>query len=254
MITGATSGLGLAFSKLYCQTGYDLILISRNLEKLENLKKELPNSRSNIHIFACDLSDPIARDQLGTLLIQQSYIPDILINNAGIGGFGKFDERPFSDEQSILELNMTTPTYFCNLLSPELKKKQTQTYILNIVSAAAFVPGPYQATYYASKSYLLSYSLAIGYELRKSNIFVSAFCPGVLTSNFHKNAGYSTHKKGLDCNIAALSAHRALINKKRLFITPARTHFMIHWLVKFLPRSLVCQYVARRSMKMIETS
>ncbi len=216
LITGATSGLGLAFAKLYAQLNYRLILVAQNQEKLENLQKELD---SEVIVFLADLSDQHRTYELCQKLIANNLIPDILINNAGIGGIYKFDEASFDDEQRMITINITTVVCLCNQLAQYMKKKSNKTYILNIASAAAFVPGPYQANYYATKAYILSYSQALSLETRGSTLSVTCFCPGRIASNFHYAAGSQYHGKSMNTDNAVRLAHHAMIKKKMVYIS-----------------------------------
>ncbi len=246
LITGATSGLGYSFAELYASHGHKLILIGRNTEKLAELKEILP---TEVITFSCDFSKQQEYTALGQQLIEQSLIPDTLINNAGFGGMGTFYERSFDEEARMIEVNITALTYFCNLFAPFMKAKSSPTYILNIASAAAFVSGPYQAVYYASKAYVLSYTLAIHDELcsEKSNLFVACFCPGRLQSAFHDRMGTQLNENILSTEKAARIAHSMLTKKKAVHITPFKMRFMAGLLPKILPRFLISFYTIRKN-------
>ncbi len=252
LITGATSGLGYALAKLYAAQGIKLILVGRNKEKLLELEQELP---TEIITFACDLSQKSEYMALGEELSRQNLIPDILINNAGLGGMGSFDKRSFSEEAHMIEVNITALTYFCNHFAPLMKAKKTPTYILNIASAAAFVPGAYQAVYYATKAYVYSYTLAMHDELKAENssLFAACFCPGRFESAFHKRIGALFKDKTLSADKAALMAHHMLMKKKPVYIVPFKMYFMTAILAKFLPRRCVSFYVLRKNKQSLSS-
>lgn len=249
LITGASSGLGFAFAKLYSKLHYRLILVARNGEKL-NKMKELLNTE--VEIFACDLAQENEVLTLCNHLIEQNDIPDILINNAGIGGIYEFDEASFAEEKQMIDLNITAVVCLCNHFAPYMKKKQNDTYILNIASAAAFVPGAYQANYYATKAYILSYSQAIAAECKNTSLSVTCFCPGRISSNFHEAAGTKYEHKSMSAQIAAQYAHNAMMKKQIVKISPLKMFFMAGILPRILPSSWVSIYTKDKNNQLLK--
>ena len=156
LITGASSGLGIEFARLLAINGYDLIISARRKDRLESLKKVLEKKyKINVEVFPADLSD--VNDVLN--LAENCFIKDvdILINNAGFGILGAFNNMSGKENVNLINTNITALT----LLSQEFIKTQKRGYILNVASIAAFLPGPLLSSYYASKAYVLSLSAAV---------------------------------------------------------------------------------------------
>jgi len=183
LITGASSGLGKDFALEYAKLGKNLILIARRLNLLEDLKTQIIEQYPvSVLIYQVDVSD------LETLKVFLEELPkdifiDRLINNAGFGIAGPFDDL---DEQRMLEMtrvNIDAVNFLTYRLLKDMKQEK-RGEILNVASMAAFIPGPYMAEYYATKAYVLSYSMALHEELRSYGIKVSALCPGPTRTEF----------------------------------------------------------------------
>ena len=184
LVTGASSGIGKEFAYYLASLGIDLIIVARNKENLEKIKKEV---NVNVKIITMDL---IIRDNVFKLYdMVKSDDVDILINNAGFGLFGTFDETDLSRELEMIDLNVTTYHILTKLFLIDFLKKETG-YILNVCSSAGFMAGPRLSTYYATKNYITKLTLAINEELRQkgSNVSISALCPGPVNTNFNKVA------------------------------------------------------------------
>ena len=147
LITGASNGIGKDFAKELSKRGYDLILVARSKDKLEELKKEL---KTHIEIEIMDLS---IKENVYKLYEKYQGKIDLLINNAGFGAFGKFSETTLENELNMIDLNITAYHILTKLFLQDFVKKDNGT-ILNVASSAAFEPGPLMATYYATKSYV----------------------------------------------------------------------------------------------------
>lgn len=184
LVTGASSGIGKEIAYYLASLGIDLIIVARNKENLEKIKKDV---NVNVKIITMDL---ITRDNVFKLydMVKNDDI-DILINNAGFGLFGTFDETDLDREMEMIDLNVTTYHILTKLFLKDFLKKETG-YILNVCSSAGFMAGPRLSTYYATKNYITKLTLAINEELRqkKSNVSISALCPGPVNTNFNKVA------------------------------------------------------------------
>lgn len=184
LVTGASSGIGKEIAYYLASLGIDLIIVARNKVDLEKIKKDVS---VNVKIITMDL---IIRDNVFKLydMVKSDDI-DILINNAGFGLFGTFDETDLSRELEMIDLNVTTYHILTKLFLIDFLKKETG-YILNVCSSAGFMAGPRLSTYYATKNYITKLTLAINEELRqkKSNVSISALCPGPVNTNFNKVA------------------------------------------------------------------
>lgn len=188
LITGATSGIGLALAKEFAKNKSDLIIVSRNLENLkktaEYLKKEY---NIKVKIIQQDLAENNAGQKVYDEIKKDNLKIEYLINNAGVGTWGKYSEIPWEKENNLLNLNIIALSHLTKLFLPELLE-QKHGRILNVASMAAFQPGPLMASYFASKAYVLYLSEAIAEEIKKTEITISTLCPAATKTNFTKEA------------------------------------------------------------------
>jgi len=186
LITGASSGIGLELARLFAADAIPLILVARRIDRLKALQDEL-SGLVTVKVFACDLSETDARTCLLSDLIEQKLNIDYLVNNAGCGQFGDVSDNDWSETDAMLQLNMVALSHLCRSLLPGMKKRGFGR-ILNIASTAAFQAGPGMAAYFASKSYVLSYSEALAYELKNSGLTATCLCPGATQTDFFSQA------------------------------------------------------------------
>ncbi len=220
LITGASSGIGRDMARELFRRGCSLILVARREDRLLGLKQELlarpVRAGQSVQIIASDL----ARAENCYALFSQvkGQNVDILINNAGFGLFGPFSEAPFQEELRMIDTNVRAVHILTKLFLQDFCKRNSG-YLLNVASAAAFLPGPLLAGYYASKSYVLRLSEAIYEELRRSGsrVSVSVLCPGPVRTEFDSVAGVRFSVKGLSsarvarCAIDGMFAHKLVI-------------------------------------------
>ena len=187
LVTGASSGIGREMAKYLDHLGYELIIVARSKEKLEQLASTLSKKPK---IIVMDLMLESNIKSLYVLTKNENI--DILINNAGFGTFGTFTETELTTELEMIDLNIKTVHMLTKMFLKDMKKKD-KGYILNVASTAAFQPGPLMATYYSTKAYVLRLTEAIYYELKKenSNVHISCLCPGPVDTNFNQVAGVS---------------------------------------------------------------
>ncbi|MGD1867128.1 MAG: SDR family NAD(P)-dependent oxidoreductase [Phormidesmis sp.] len=189
LITGASSGIGLAFAQVLAREGYNLILVARSEDKLNNLKQELTSKHGiNAVVFSHDLTKTEAVQQLFEQIEQQNLTVDALINNAGYGDYGEFADSDWEKLQGMILLNVLALTHLSRLFLPGMIAR-SKGQILNVASTAAFQPGPMMGVYFATKAYVLSLSEAIAAETQDAGIQVTALCPGPTQSNFGQVAG-----------------------------------------------------------------
>lgn len=190
LITGATSGIGLKMAMILSHKGYDLILASRNTEKMKYLQDNLP---TNVRIITVDLS----KKEDCFKLYDEVKTEDIhiLINNSGFGYFGNFLDNTLENDLEMINLNIQAVHILTKLFLYDFKKRN-YGYIMNVASFAGFSSGPLMCTYYATKNYVLRLSQGIYEELRRegSNVHVCAVCPGPVGTGFNKRAGVSGFK------------------------------------------------------------
>lgn len=214
LITGATSGIGMAIAKELSKRGWSLILTGRNQEKLLELKETLPVS---VEIFPLDLSKENAPFQLYDFCKGKRV--DLLVNNAGFGVFGKFTETDLQEELELLSLNVRALHILTKLFLRDFKKRNSGR-ILNVASSAGFLTGPLLSSYYASKNYVVRLTLAIAEELRhdKSRVIVSLLCPGPVDTNFNNRAGVQFRVKALSPEEVAREAVFGVLTGKLLIV------------------------------------
>lgn len=184
LITGATGGLGTEFANIHAAKGGDLLLVGRNQEKLDAMKKELEEKYTGkVRLFAVDLSEPDAADRIYAFTKEQEIQIDYLINNAAFGGRGEFAVRTMEQDLSMLSVNVVTVTKLLKLFLPDFIRRG-EGKILNVSSTAALTPGPLQAEYYATKAYVTSLSNAIWQEVKGTGVTVTALMPGAMKTGF----------------------------------------------------------------------
>lgn len=223
LVTGASSGIGEAFARLFAADHYNLVLVARSKEKLDSLKTELEaNHGVSIFLLPLDLSVIDCVSPIQSYLTRHGIVVDLLINNAGFGAHGSFLETSQETERDMILLNILTLTELTKFFAKSMVKRG-KGHILNVASTAAFFPGPYASVYYATKAYVLSFSLALSEELRGSGVTITTLCPGATQSNFADRAGMKNTKLFGKRNLptseeVALFGYKALMAGKRLAI------------------------------------
>lgn len=189
LITGATSGIGLEFAELFAGKGYDLFLVSRNMEKMAGIKKTIEGRHGiAVAILPMDLSRPSSARKVYEEATAQKLDVQVLVNNAGFAAACEHVALDMHTLQEMIQLNIVTLTELCSLFGGEMKKKKSG-YILNVASTAAYQPTPYIAAYGATKSYVLSFSEALAKECEDYNVVVTCLSPGPTDTNFFEVAG-----------------------------------------------------------------
>ena len=231
LITGASSGIGRDMARYLSSLGYDLIIVARR----ENLLQELKNSlKTNVEVVSLDISNTENCQKL----FESHKDIDLLINNAGFGDFGKFDETDLNKELSMIDTNIKSLHILTKLYLQEMKQKNSGK-ILNVASIAGFMSGPLMATYYATKNYVVALSKAINKELEKdnSNVTVSVLCPGPVNTNFDNLANVKFSLKGLSSEYVAKYAIDKMLKGKKLII-PGKMMKVIYFGNKIAPSKI----------------
>ncbi|MDO7845116.1 SDR family oxidoreductase [Hymenobacter sp. M29] len=189
LVTGASRGIGRAIALQLARRGYDLLLVARSEDLLTALAEELSQKHQRqARLLALDLAAPGAAETVSTWATQQTDQLAVLVNNAGYGLWGRFEQLSLSEQQNMLQLNMALPVALTHALLPTLHKAP-KAYILNVASTAAYQAVPSLSLYAASKAFLLSFSRGLRYELKTSNISVTCLSPGATTTSFADRAG-----------------------------------------------------------------
>ncbi len=243
LITGASNGIGLELAKVHARKGDNLVLVARNMSKLNDLKLELENQyKVQVYNIAKDLSVRNSAQEVFDELKGQNIEINYLINNAGFGDFGMFADADWEKTEQMINLNITTLTHFTKLFVKEMVKRGNGK-IMNVASTAAFQSGPTMAVYYATKAYVLSFSEAIDNELRPSGITITALCPGATESGFQDAAAMQESKlvKGRKLPTSkevAEYGYKAMMKGKVVAIHGLMNYLMANS-VRFTPRFLV---------------
>lgn len=236
LITGASSGIGREFAKILSKKGYDLVLVARDKEKLEEVKKELS---TNVEIVCLDLSI----SENCKMLYNNYPDMDLLINNAGFGDCGNFSSTSLDKELSMISTNITAYHILTKLYLINMKKKNSG-HILNVASIAGFMPGPLMSTYYATKAYIVRLSEGIREELKKekSSVKISILCPGPVNTNFNKVANVKFHLR--EANSFQV-ANYAIEHLNKFYIVPGLDIKLAKFLAKIIPSSIVAKVTYR---------
>jgi short-subunit dehydrogenase len=192
LVTGASSGLGLAFAERLAADGYDLILVARRKERLEALAARLARPGAEIEIVAADLADPQALFEIALRLAGDPSMA-LLVNNAGFGAYGPFlDLDPDRAEEQIA-VHITATVRLARAALPGMVARGKGA-VINVASAFAFtsginIPSRPRATYVASKAYITALTELLAFELEGTGVKVQALCPGVVRTEFHDHIG-----------------------------------------------------------------
>ena len=214
LVTGASSGIGLEIAKYLDALGYEVILVARSKEKLENVSKLLIHKPK---IIVMDLQQ--VEDIKSLYVLVKNDDIDILVNNAGFGLCSNFTEADLTKELNMIDINIKAVHILTKLFLKDMKRKN-KGYILNVASSAAFQSGPLMATYYSTKSYVYRLTEAINYELKKEkiNVQVSCLCPGPVDTNFNNVANVKFSVKPLKANYVAKYAIDKMLDRKMLIV------------------------------------
>ena len=188
LITGASKGIGKAIARELAAKGFDLLLVARTESLLQQVTEEIEKDFGRkAHWLAMDLSAPGASQKIFDWCRENNYAVSVLVNNAGYGLSGTFGTYTLEENMQMLQVNVNVVVELTQLFLPQLKQ-QPKAYILNISSTAAYQAVPYLALYSASKSFVLQFSRALRYELKKTSVSVTCISPGTTDTDFAHRA------------------------------------------------------------------
>ena len=251
LITGASAGLGVEFAKLLAKDGHDLILVARRKDRLEALGAEIERSHGRkTWSIAADLTDPAAPAALVAEVARLGLEVSLLLNNAGFGTVGSFHTLDAAKEAGQIQCNVGALVALTRAFLPGMIGRR-QGRVLNIASTAAFQPGPYMATYYATKAFVLSFTEALAFELQGTGVTATASCPGPTATEFFVATGtpnLGLTKAGvMPGHVVAEAAYRAMQAG-----SPRVIHGVKNWLgalfVGLLPRQILMPLVAKLNL------
>lgn len=236
LITGGSSGIGFELAKLFARDSHSLILVARCREKLAEAAEKLRAEGGSVRWLAADLSSREGCGEVQSILLGQA--PDYLINNAGFGRVGHFARTDLELELRMIGLHVCSTTSLTKAILPAMLERG-RGRIMNVASVAAFQPGPFTAVYYASKSYVVSFSQALSEELRGTGVTVTALCPGRTETEFAKSArlapaGLLRYLTPMSAGSVAAAGYRAMMAGKRV-VVPGAVNKIVAQAVRIAP-------------------
>lgn len=200
LITGATSGIGLELARLFAADHYNLVLVARDEEKLNYVASTLQNmGASRIHVIPKDLCLGNAAAEVYEITRQQNIHVDILVNDAGVGEYGYFTDTDLQKELCMIQLNIAAMVHLTKLYLWDMIDSQRGGRILQLASVASYQPSPMLAVYAATKAFVLSFSDAIAFELKDTNVTITSLIPNATDTDFFRKAGME-HTKAAQNN------------------------------------------------------
>jgi len=248
LVTGASSGLGLELARLFARDGYDLVVVARRRDHLEALATRLAAEHGvAARIIAEDLADPIAPRRIVAELQERRVDVEFLVNSAGFGMNGPFADSDLGRALAMVQVNVTSLMHLTHLVLPGMIARRSGR-ILNIGSTAGFQPGPGMAVYYATKAFVVSFTEALGYELRGTGVTATVSCPGATATEFGKIAGNEEsrlfHMGTTSAGSVAAHAYRAMMAAKPMSLPGWRAKFGLQ-LLRFGSRAQTRAVTAR---------
>ncbi|MDX1568978.1 MAG: SDR family oxidoreductase [Xanthomonadales bacterium] len=260
LITGASSGIGLALAREYAYWGCNLVLVARRRERLEQLAAELKQEHGCECIVApADLADPASSEAIVAALEARGKAIDVLVNNAGYGVPGKYLRQPWTVHQDFLQVMVTTVAELTHrLLGPMVERGHGR--IVNIASVAGHLPGsPGHTLYNASKSWMIRFTESLAFELQGTGVTATAVCPGFTYSEFHDVTG-TRHLADrlpkymwMDADTVARQAYQAAELGEIVYVNGRWNRFLV-WFERHLPRRVSYALVRRRSKRFRDQS
>ena len=264
LITGASSGIGRDMSRYLYSLGYNLIIVARDANKLDELKinleedsryeskntKKVDKEKQEIIVIAKDLSSK--ENCLEIYNKTKSIELDLLVNNAGFGTFGEFSKTDLEKEVNLINTNITAVHILTKLYLQDMLKRN-KGHILNVASIAGMQPGPLMASYYASKSYVIRLSRAINKEIKKgkTKVKISILCPGPVNTNFNNIANVVFKAPSMSSEkVAKYGIDKTL--KGKLIIVPGFLNKCVRFFSKIMPDFIleeVAYHIQRRKRK-----
>jgi len=252
LITGASSGLGKEFAKLYYEKGNNVLLVGSNYERLLKAKNEIEKENNSciIDMFEADLSDHAQRIKLKEYTDKQNYFVNNLINNAGFGDRTDFVDMDIDYQLKMNHLNCDAPLHLTKLYLDQMIQNN-DGHIINVCSIAAYCSGPYMCTYHATKAYLLTFGESVSEELKNTNVKLLTLNPGPFESNFvniaHNDYTFSKIKPMTAKRVAEFGYKMSQKGKKVKVI--GFLNNLIVFGEHLFPRSLVTKISAKQIKK-----
>ena len=252
LVTGASAGIGLAFAERLARDQYDLVLVARSRDRLEEIAKRLRDERGvAVEVLAADLTQPDPLRSVERRVAEDATL-DLLVNNAGFGTQGRFAELDADREEEEIRLNVIALVRLTRAALPHMLERG-RGEIVNVSSMASFYPGPYLATYGATKAFVTSFTEAIAGEIAGSGVRIQALCPGFTRTEFQERASidashipafaWMSAEAVVDASLAALASGDVVV-------VPGGLNKAMHAGTSLLPRSLVRRVMAAAAKRL----
>lgn len=245
VITGASSGIGVAFAEIFARNGHEIVLVARREQQLAALADRLAAAGSpRPHLIPLDLARPDAGADLARALSERGLEPGIIVNNAGFGLAGPAARLDRAEQLTMIDLHTRTVADLSLRFVDSLARHRGG--IINVASVASFVPGPNMAVYHATKAFILSFTESIHQELKAKGVRVTAVCPGPVATEFQARAGTGVNhfpaRFARSAERVARDGYAAFMQGRRL-VVPGFDNRVATLVPNFLPRSIVLRIV-----------
>ena len=246
IITGASRGIGADYARALAGQGYELLLIGRDVTRLENLRQELQNvTQREIWVGSLDLSKPQAAQILYDLSRSYRSEVSLLINNAGFGQYGDFADMPLGSTRNMLQLHINTIVESIRLFLPAMLARKHGT-IISVASVAGFFPIPYMTEYAATKAFLIAFSEGLARETRKQGVTIQVCCPGFTDTDFHQTAGHQPKQIFFaQSPQQVVQTSLQALHSKRTLVTIGWQGRLAFWISKLIPHKLLMTIAAK---------
>lgn len=248
LVTGASGGIGEHLARRFASARFDVVLVARREDRLQALADELAKGQGiQATAVPADLADPDAPRSVYSRVEAMGLEVDVLVNNAGFAVNGPFAETPERAELDLLQVNIVALVHLTKLVLPGMLARR-RGRVLNVASTAAFMPGPFMATYYASKAFVLSFSEAIANEVEGTGVTVTALCPGATETGFAQAAGAQNSELfrsgAMDVEAVAKAGFEAAMAGRRVVIPGVKNRIAVE-AARFAPRRMLASITRR---------
>ena len=252
LVTGASTGIGETFATELAKKNYDLVLVARSQDKLEQLALSLSSKyQVKAEVIVQDLTETSAGQKVFDAVTVKGITVDLLINNAGFGDYGAFSDRPLTKQMQIVQLNIAAVVELTGLFLPSMQQRRNGA-IINVSSIAGFQPIPYMSVYAASKAFVLNFSEALWAENKDKGVNILVTCPGPTESKFYDRADFPDSATGLNGMTMASSEKvvaetlQALEKKQSTVVAGGFANQIIVNLPRLVPRDLLVNVVGKQ--------
>jgi short-subunit dehydrogenase len=244
VVTGASRGIGAAYARALADRGFDLLLLSRNKDRLERLARELA-SRVNVDLETLDLAEPEAGHRVYAAARRRHQAVDLVVHNAGFGLYGAFAETPLPLIQQMLRLHLSTVLESMRLFLPDMIERRRGAMIA-VSSIAGLFAVPYLAEYAASKAFLIQFCRALAEEVRPHGVTIQVCCPGTTDTDFHVTAGFrSRHPFGMQSAEKVVAVSLNALQRRRTVVTIGWRGALLAALSRWVPHGCTARGAAR---------